>query len=189
MSSSGSSAVAGRLPCVACQQFRRRCQPCCAYALYFPAGSDPDRFRALGKAFGASNVARTLPELPPEKRHLAVDLLVQWAWENPDCRNMVTWHSLKEFKELLLVAVAGRFLDVHRAFGAGYVACAIDGMSREMGRVAVGLLVQWARLHPERSNVVDLDSFPLFQGQLMLAVALQWSITTGAPRPMLPLAS
>jgi hypothetical protein len=45
--------------CAACKYLRRRCDPDCVLAPYFPA-SHPQRYACVHHVFGASNVARML---------------------------------------------------------------------------------------------------------------------------------
>ncbi|MQL76182.1 hypothetical protein Taro_008580 [Colocasia esculenta] len=54
-------------PCAGCKFLRRKCQPDCVFAPYFPA-DQPHRFAHVHKVFGASNVAKLLHELAPHQR-------------------------------------------------------------------------------------------------------------------------
>ncbi|KAJ8746831.1 hypothetical protein K2173_003837 [Erythroxylum novogranatense] len=68
MASSSSS------PCAACKFLRRKCQPECVFAPYFPP-DQPQKFANVHKVFGASNVTKLLNELHPSQREDAVNSL------------------------------------------------------------------------------------------------------------------
>ncbi|KAG8380372.1 hypothetical protein BUALT_Bualt06G0008600 [Buddleja alternifolia] len=61
-------------PCAACKFLRRKCQPDCGFAPYFPA-DQPHKFVNVHKVFGASNVTKLLNELQPHHREDAVNSL------------------------------------------------------------------------------------------------------------------
>ncbi|CAA3032453.1 LOB domain-containing protein 6-like [Olea europaea var. sylvestris] len=61
-------------PCAACKFLRRKCQPECVFAPYFPP-DQPQKFANVHKVFGASNVAKLLNELQPQQREDAVNSL------------------------------------------------------------------------------------------------------------------
>ncbi|KAF3439402.1 hypothetical protein FNV43_RR17680 [Rhamnella rubrinervis] len=61
-------------PCAACKFLRRKCQPECVFAPYFPP-DQPQKFANVHKVFGASNVTKLLNELPPHQREDAVNSL------------------------------------------------------------------------------------------------------------------
>ncbi|CAH1438265.1 unnamed protein product [Lactuca virosa] len=61
-------------PCAACKFLRRKCQPECVFAPYFPA-DQPQKFANVHKVFGASNVTKLLNELHPHQREDAVNTL------------------------------------------------------------------------------------------------------------------
>lgn len=69
MSSSSSNS-----PCAACKFLRRKCQPECVFAPYFPP-DQPQKFANVHKVFGASNVTKLLNELQPHQREDAVNSL------------------------------------------------------------------------------------------------------------------
>nr|CAB3492943.1 unnamed protein product [Digitaria exilis] len=71
--STSASTEAGRR-CAACKNQRRRCSQDCVLAPYFPA-SDPQRYAAVQRVFGASNVARMLQSLPVHERGKAADTM------------------------------------------------------------------------------------------------------------------
>lgn len=71
MSSSSSSTSS---PCAACKFLRRKCQPECVFAPYFPP-DNPQKFANVHKVFGASNVTKLLNELHPHQREDAVNSL------------------------------------------------------------------------------------------------------------------
>ncbi|GMG99963.1 hypothetical protein Nepgr_001803 [Nepenthes gracilis] len=68
MASSSSS------PCAACKFLRRKCQPECVFAPYFPP-DQPQKFANVHRVFGASNVTKLLNELHPHQREDAVNSL------------------------------------------------------------------------------------------------------------------
>ncbi|XP_057458396.1 protein ASYMMETRIC LEAVES 2-like isoform X2 [Lotus japonicus] len=68
MASSSSS------PCAACKFLRRKCQPECVFAPYFPP-DQPHKFASVHRIFGASNVSKLLNELQPHQREDAVNSL------------------------------------------------------------------------------------------------------------------
>ncbi|XP_047331876.1 protein ASYMMETRIC LEAVES 2 [Impatiens glandulifera] len=70
MSSSSSTSS----PCAACKFLRRKCQPECVFAPYFPP-DQPQKFANVHKVFGASNVTKLLNELHPHQREDAVNSL------------------------------------------------------------------------------------------------------------------
>ena len=61
-------------PCAACKFLRRKCQPDCVFAPYFPP-DQPQKFAHVHKVFGASNVTKLLNELTPYQREDAVNSL------------------------------------------------------------------------------------------------------------------
>lgn len=61
-------------PCAACKFLRRKCQPECVFAPYFPP-DQPQKFANVHKVFGASNVTKLLNELLPSQREDAVNSL------------------------------------------------------------------------------------------------------------------
>ncbi|XP_057539875.1 protein ASYMMETRIC LEAVES 2 [Amaranthus tricolor] len=61
-------------PCAACKFLRRKCQPECVFAPYFPP-DQPQKFANVHKVFGASNVTKLLNELHPHQREDAVNSL------------------------------------------------------------------------------------------------------------------
>ncbi|KAG9452345.1 hypothetical protein H6P81_005249 [Aristolochia fimbriata] len=58
--------------CAACKYLRRRCSRDCVLAPHFPS-SDPQRFACVHRIFGASNVTKTLQQLPAEARAAAAE--------------------------------------------------------------------------------------------------------------------
>lgn len=71
LSSSSSSTSS---PCAACKFLRRKCQPDCVFAPYFPP-DNPQKFVHVHRVFGASNVTKILNELPTCHREDAVNSL------------------------------------------------------------------------------------------------------------------
>ncbi|KAG0504021.1 hypothetical protein HPP92_004093 [Vanilla planifolia] len=61
-------------PCAGCKFLRRKCQPDCVFAPYFPA-DQPQKFINVHKVFGASNVTKILNDLQPHQRQDAVTSL------------------------------------------------------------------------------------------------------------------
>uniref|UniRef100_A0ACD5THL4 Uncharacterized protein n=1 Tax=Avena sativa TaxID=4498 RepID=A0ACD5THL4_AVESA len=61
-------------PCAACKFLRRKCQPDCVFAPYFPP-DNPQKFVHVHRVFGASNVTKLLHELNPYQREDAVNSL------------------------------------------------------------------------------------------------------------------
>ncbi|KAG6486804.1 protein ASYMMETRIC LEAVES 2-like [Zingiber officinale] len=61
-------------PCAACKFLRRKCQPECVFAPYFPP-DQPQKFVHVHRVFGASNVTKLLNELDPYQREDAVNSL------------------------------------------------------------------------------------------------------------------
>nr|AMQ09512.1 lateral organ boundaries domain protein [Boehmeria nivea] len=74
MASSSSSSLSSNSPCAACKFLRRKCQPECVFAPYFPP-DQPQKFANVHKVFGASNVTKLLNELHPHQREDAVNSL------------------------------------------------------------------------------------------------------------------
>ncbi|CAB4316144.1 unnamed protein product [Prunus armeniaca] len=69
-----SSSSSSNSPCAACKFLRRKCQPECVFAPYFPP-DQPQKFANVHKVFGASNVTKLLNELHPHQREDAVNSL------------------------------------------------------------------------------------------------------------------
>ncbi|CAN8251370.1 unnamed protein product [Cochlearia groenlandica] len=65
-------------PCGACKHLRRKCTEECVFAPHFPV-SQLERFKCVHKAYGASNVAKLLNELPFDVRDAAVTAII---WES-----------------------------------------------------------------------------------------------------------
>ncbi|XP_022744336.1 LOB domain-containing protein 6-like [Durio zibethinus] len=61
-------------PCAGCKLLRRKCQPECVFAPYFPP-DQPQKFVNVHKVFGASNITKLLNELHPSQREDAVNSL------------------------------------------------------------------------------------------------------------------
>ncbi|KAI0496235.1 hypothetical protein KFK09_022546 [Dendrobium nobile] len=61
-------------PCAGCKFLRRKCQPDCVFAPYFPP-DEPQKFVNVHRVFGASNVTKILNELHPLQREDAVNSL------------------------------------------------------------------------------------------------------------------
>ncbi|KAE9618397.1 hypothetical protein Lal_00047211 [Lupinus albus] len=59
-------------PCGACKFLRRKCAPDCIFAPYFSSEQGSDRFAAIHKVFGASNVSKLLLHIPANDRCEAV---------------------------------------------------------------------------------------------------------------------
>ncbi|OWM74936.1 LOB domain-containing protein 25-like [Punica granatum] len=73
-SSSSSSSSYSTSPCAACKFLRRKCQPECIFAPYFPP-EEPQKFASVHKIFGASNVSKLLHEVLPHQREDTVNSL------------------------------------------------------------------------------------------------------------------
>ncbi|KAH7685122.1 Lateral organ boundaries LOB domain-containing protein [Dioscorea alata] len=71
---SSSSSSSSSSPCAACKFLRRKCQPDCVFAPYFPP-DNPQKFIHVHRVFGASNVTKLLNELHPYQREDAVNSL------------------------------------------------------------------------------------------------------------------
>ncbi|XP_027182881.1 LOB domain-containing protein 15 [Coffea eugenioides] len=62
-------------PCAACKLLRRRCAEECPFSPYF-SPHEPQKFAAVHKVFGASNVSKMLTEVPENQRVDAANSLV-----------------------------------------------------------------------------------------------------------------
>ncbi|KAE8039388.1 hypothetical protein FH972_011805 [Carpinus fangiana] len=62
-------------PCAACKLLRRRCAEECPFSPYF-SPQEPQKFAAVHKVFGASNVSKLLMEVPESQRADAANSLV-----------------------------------------------------------------------------------------------------------------
>ncbi|XP_010931331.1 LOB domain-containing protein 15-like [Elaeis guineensis] len=62
-------------PCAACKLLRRRCAQECPFSPYF-SPHEPQKFAAVHKVFGASNVSKMLTEVPKAQRADAANSLV-----------------------------------------------------------------------------------------------------------------
>ncbi|PUZ65973.1 hypothetical protein GQ55_3G268700 [Panicum hallii var. hallii] len=71
---SGGAGAGTGSPCAACKFLRRKCQPDCVFAPYFPP-DNPQKFVHVHRVFGASNVTKILNELHPYQREDAVNSL------------------------------------------------------------------------------------------------------------------
>ncbi|CAN6328226.1 unnamed protein product, partial [Urochloa humidicola] len=56
-STGGSTSGGTGSPCAACKFLRRKCQPDCVFAPYFPP-DNPQKFVHVHRVFGASNVTK-----------------------------------------------------------------------------------------------------------------------------------
>ncbi|URE47169.1 hypothetical protein MUK42_13558 [Musa troglodytarum] len=74
VSAAAAAAAAAASPCAACKFLRRKCQPECVFAPYFPP-DQPQKFVHVHRVFGASNVTKLLNELHPYQREDAVNSL------------------------------------------------------------------------------------------------------------------
>ncbi|KAK4440923.1 LOB domain-containing protein 4 [Sesamum alatum] len=63
------------MPCAACRLLRRRCTNDCLFRPYFPP-AEPEKFAAVHRIFGASNMSKMLQEVPVDHRGDAVTSLV-----------------------------------------------------------------------------------------------------------------
>ncbi|KDP45727.1 hypothetical protein JCGZ_17334 [Jatropha curcas] len=62
-------------PCAACKLLRRRCAEECPFSPYF-SPHEPQKFAAVHKVFGASNVSKMLMEVPESQRADTANSLV-----------------------------------------------------------------------------------------------------------------
>ncbi|XP_039016411.1 LOB domain-containing protein 1-like [Hibiscus syriacus] len=62
-------------PCAACKILRRRCVEKCVLAPYFPP-TEPYKFTIAHRVFGASNIIKSLQELPELQRTDAINSMV-----------------------------------------------------------------------------------------------------------------
>ncbi|XP_004490703.1 LOB domain-containing protein 15 isoform X2 [Cicer arietinum] len=62
-------------PCAACKLLRRRCAEECPFSPYF-SPHEPQKFAAVHKVFGASNVSKLLMEVPEGQRGDAANSMV-----------------------------------------------------------------------------------------------------------------
>ncbi|KAG1371600.1 LOB domain-containing protein 1 [Cocos nucifera] len=62
-------------PCAACKILRRRCVDKCVLAPYFPP-TEPLKFTTAHRVFGASNIIKSLQDLPESQRADAVSSMV-----------------------------------------------------------------------------------------------------------------
>lgn len=62
-------------PCAACKLLRRRCAEECPFSPYF-SPHEPQKFAAVHKVFGASNVSKMLMEVPEGQRADAANSMV-----------------------------------------------------------------------------------------------------------------
>ncbi|KAK4717651.1 hypothetical protein R3W88_015989 [Solanum pinnatisectum] len=63
------------IPCAACKLLRRKCAEECPFSPYF-SPHEPQKFAAVHKVFGASNVSKLLMEVPVSQRVDAANSLV-----------------------------------------------------------------------------------------------------------------
>ncbi|KAC9916968.1 hypothetical protein R6Q59_037156 [Mikania micrantha] len=153
MASSSSS------PCAACKFLRRKCQPECVFAPYFPP-DQPQKFANVHKVFGASNVTKLLNELHPHQREDAVNSLAYEAdmrLRDPvyGCVGVISLlqHQLRQLQMDLtyakselskyqnhnlsgptangLIAAAAAATGHHQALGNSLISCCGGGVSRD----------------------------------------------------------
>ncbi|KAE9611440.1 hypothetical protein Lal_00011753 [Lupinus albus] len=72
VSGNGTGSSSTGSPCGACKFLRRKCAPDCIFAPYFCSEQGADRFAAIHKVFGASNVSKLLLHIPAHDRCEAV---------------------------------------------------------------------------------------------------------------------
>ncbi|KAL5757196.1 hypothetical protein ACOSP7_021635 [Xanthoceras sorbifolium] len=75
MDKNKNSTVNLTMPCAACKLLRRRCTVECIFLPYF-SPSEVDKFAAVHRVFGASNICKMLQKIPTERREDAVKSLV-----------------------------------------------------------------------------------------------------------------
>nr|XP_016503570.1 PREDICTED: LOB domain-containing protein 25-like isoform X2 [Nicotiana tabacum] len=63
------------MPCSACKFLRRRCTQDCIFLPHFPT-AEPQKFIAVHRIFGASNISKILQEIPVDNREDAVISMV-----------------------------------------------------------------------------------------------------------------
>ncbi|XP_062228104.1 LOB domain-containing protein 6-like [Phragmites australis] len=136
MASSSSSAAAAGVcgtgsPCAACKFLRRRCQPDCVFAPYFPP-DNPQKFVHVHRVFGASNVTKLLNELHPFQREDAVNSLAYEAdmrLRDPvyGCVGVISilQHNLRQLQQDL--ARAKYELSKYQAAAAAYASTGPNG--------------------------------------------------------------
>ncbi|KAL5757060.1 hypothetical protein ACOSQ2_021806 [Xanthoceras sorbifolium] len=62
-------------PCAACKLLRRRCAEDCPFAPFF-SPQEPEKFAAVHRIYGASNVSKLLMEVPEDRRAETANSLV-----------------------------------------------------------------------------------------------------------------
>ncbi|PWA48692.1 lateral organ boundaries (LOB) domain family protein [Artemisia annua] len=147
-------------PCAACKFLRRKCQPECVFAPYFPP-DQPQKFANVHKVFGASNVTKLLNELHPHQREDAVNSLAYEAdmrLRDPvyGCVGVISLlqHQLRQLQmdltyaksELskfqnhnlsgttaqgLIAAAAAAAATHHQTLGNNLISCCSGGMTRD----------------------------------------------------------
>ncbi|KAG9441178.1 hypothetical protein H6P81_017032 [Aristolochia fimbriata] len=74
-SRSTNSSSPTNVPCAGCKLLRRRCSKDCIFVPYF-SSAEPEKFAAVHRIFGASNVCKMLHDIPLNHRGDAVNSLV-----------------------------------------------------------------------------------------------------------------
>ncbi|GMH10340.1 hypothetical protein Nepgr_012181 [Nepenthes gracilis] len=119
-------------PCAACKFLRRKCQPECVFAPYFPP-DQPQKFANVHKVFGASNVTKLLNELHPHQREDAVNSLAYEAdmrLRDPvyGCVGVISLlqHQLRQLQMDLSCAKSelSKYQNLGIAAGQGFIAAA-----------------------------------------------------------------
>ncbi|CAM8965446.1 hypothetical protein QQ045_004766 [Rhodiola kirilowii] len=95
-----SSSAVGSSPCGACKFLRRKCAPDCVFAPYFCPDDQggPERFAAVHKVFGASNVSKLLLHVPVHDRGdtvLTVEYQAQTRLKDPVYGCVAHIHALQ----------------------------------------------------------------------------------------------
>ncbi|KAK1441600.1 hypothetical protein QVD17_07616 [Tagetes erecta] len=125
-------------PCAACKCLRRKCQPECVFAPYFPP-DQPKKFANVHKVFGASNVSKLLNELHPHQREDAVNSLAYEAdmrLRDPvyGCVGVISLlqHQLRQLQMDLTYAKAELLkYQNHQSLGDSLISCCGGGVCRD----------------------------------------------------------
>ncbi|XP_009411209.3 protein ASYMMETRIC LEAVES 2-like [Musa acuminata AAA Group] len=133
-------------PCAACKFLRRKCQPDCVFAPYFPP-DQPQKFVQVHRVFGASNVTKLLNEVNPYQREDAVNSLAYEAdmrLRDPvyGCAGVISvlQHQLRQlqldlafamselskYQSAAAAAVGHRFTDVNLPIGAAGIGFGLE---------------------------------------------------------------
>nr|BAK06944.1 predicted protein [Hordeum vulgare subsp. vulgare] len=159
-SGSGSGSGTTNQACAACKYQRRKCNPDCPLAPYFPADQQR-RFLNAHRLFGVSNILKTLRRLKPELCEAAMQTLIYQAEMRAmdpvgGCCRMII--DLEHTSELLAAELAAlnQHLDLYRQAASGVAGGDVmDGPCADLEVTSSNHQQEQLLLHADQDQVVD----------------------------------